>query len=239
LIDIHFILEAIMMAGTHRIFVSGGMVALSLLTAAVVLPGCAPSRAKMVREQRNVTIGLLGASYRPTGNVGVGVAGGAAKEDIEIDREKKSYATNKSEDANVREMKESTTTVSPFVHFYPWETSAFFWGAGVNFTKNRYLFDEEKDGSTALAPTFTEVNYESSTTDLHVPLGWHWIWENGMTLMFDFGPSTTVAYSGRYIDDGGQDGVNAVERDRSIEALDRAKKGGLRFAGSSIVGYSF
>jgi hypothetical protein len=218
---------------------SMGVSLFCLVLVVIGLPGCAPSRAKMVREQRNTTIGLLGASYRPTGNVGIGVAGGAAKNDIEIDREKKSYASNKTEDANIREMKETSTTVSPFVHFYPWETSAFFWGAGVNFTKNRFQFDEEKEGSTSLAPAFTGVTYESTATDIHVPLGWHWIWENGVTVMLDFGPSATVAYSGRYTNDGGDDGVNAAQRDQSVEALDRAKKGGLRFAGSSIIGYSF
>ena len=201
--------------------------------------GCAPSRAKMVREQRNTTIGLLGASYRPNGNIGVGVAAGASKDNVEIDREKKSYATKSTDDIDTRKMAETSSTVSPFVHYYPWETSAFFTGVGANIIKRTYSFDEEKDGSTTLAPSYTEVQYNVSATELHAPLGWNWIWENGITLMLDFGPSMTVAYSGKYADDGSGNGVNSGARDQSVSALDRAKRGGLRFAGASLIGYSF
>ena len=209
------------------------------LVAGPLTQGCAPSRAKMVREQRNTTIGLLGASYRPTGAVGIGISGGAAKKDIDIDRDKKSYATNKSDDVNVRSMSETTSTFSPFVHYYPWETSAFMVGAGLNISKNKYVYDEEKEGSTTLAPTYSEVKYEVSSTEIHMPLGWHWIWENGVTLMLDFGPSVNVAYKGKYSNDGSENGVKPEERDRSISALDNTKQGGLRFAGASLIGYSF
>jgi len=234
------ILEGIMtVAMRARVLGSMGATVLGLLLTASLTQGCAPSRAKIVREQRNTTIGLLGASYRPNGNIGVGISASGAKDEVEVDREKKSYANSKSDDANVQMIAETSSMVSPFVHYYPWDTSAFFVGAGANFTKSRYQYEAEKEGSTTLAPAYTEVNYEVSATDLHMPLGWNWIWENGITLMLDFGPSTTVAYAGRYSNDGGDGGVNATQRDESIAALDSAKKGAVRFSLGSIIGYSF
>jgi len=211
-----------------------GTAGLPLLTS-----GCAPSQAQAIRQGRNTTIGLLGASYRPTGTFGVGVTGQFGSDEFSVDKSKKERATSDTDKANLRDVAERSEAVAPFVHYYPWATSAFFVGAGARFSTLKYTFEEENSQSTALAPSYSEVKYNVASTEVHMPLGWHWIWESGFTAMLDFGPRMNVAYKGRFTDDGSESGVSADQRDRTAESIDRVNRNGVRFGGTGLVGWSF
>lgn len=205
---------------------------------------CAPTNAAAIRQDKSLTLGLPGASYRPTGKVGVGVTGGhVAKQKTTIDNTKTGFGSVVSATADEnpgaqREVEASTYTVSPFLQYFPWDTSAFFIGAGATFNRAYYHFDEATVDSTSLNPQYGEVNYETRSTYVGVPVGWAWIWTPGFSLTLDFGPRARVSRTTNVSRDGSQNEVSSKERDKTIETIDSLEPR-YSWGGSGIIGWSF
>jgi hypothetical protein len=218
-----------------------------VVVAALALTHCAPERARAVREDKSLTLGLPGASFRPTGKISIGTTLGyahRAKTTINntetgmgaIDITPDDDSADLDEDE--RELYTSNVTVSPFVHVYPWDSSAFFFGGGISYSKSNYRFSEERMDSTALAPTYTDVAYDSTSTYVGVPVGWAWIWESGFSLTLDVGPRFRVSRTQEMRDDGEASGVNSQSRDRTVETIDSLENP-VTLGGSGIIGWSF
>jgi len=215
--------------------------------AVTALPlACAPEHAAKVRADKSLTLGAFGAAYRPNGKFGFGATVGTGTETKTVDPTKSDgdVVVTKKVDAdlyNYRNVKTSATGINPFVHYYPWETSAFFVGAAASIYTAKYSFHEETSGSTSLLPSYTDVDYNQNATYVGVPLGWAWIWESGFSLTLDFGPRTRVAATGHYSKDGTDDGVDVAKRDLTTKAIDKLGTG-ILFGGPTgnlLVGWSF
>ena len=220
------------------------LTAVGIICAIGVQVGCAPNNARAIREDRSFTLGLPGVAYRPNGSVALGTTIGSSKDKQKLNTAEDGIeaVTNKASDENKvafeREVEGRSFTVSPFFHYYPWDDSAFFIGLGGSYTSTKYTYAEETEGSTALAPTFTEVAYNSNTSYVGAPIGWAWIWENGITVSLDFGPRVLVSQSGSYKNDGLAGEVNEEKRDRTTEVIESVESP-VTFGGSGIIGYSF
>lgn len=210
--------------------------------------GCAPQRANAVRDDKSLTVGLVGVSYRPTGKIGIGTTYAGSGETNEKMSESSSGAggiisfNSKAEEKETafdsRDVKTSYSVISPFAHYYPIDTSAFYVGLGASMLSSRSKFNEETSGSTELAPEYTEVDFKTNATYVAVPLGWAWIWESGFSLSLDFGPRFRVNASSSYGNDGSSNSVAADKRDASKEYLDN-RVPVMAIGGNSIIGWSF
>lgn len=207
-----------------------------ILALAALFQACAPSQAEAIREERPVSIGYPAAAYRPNGKVAVGVGlDPTVGQEMKVkDTSSGGLALTGNNSDDVQDVKVRTEAVSPFVHYYPWATSAFFVGAGLEVARSRYNFEEDRtDGGT------TNVSYETTGTYLGVPAGWAWIWDNGFSLFFDLGPRWRVREASRFNDSGEDENVNVSERDDMVDDLDELFANRVRFGGSSMIGFSF
>ncbi len=207
---------------------------------------CAPEHASKVRQDKSLTLGLPGVSYRPNGKIGVGVTAGAAsnqKQTVDNSKTGLSSVIGSSNDANSdeadqRQVVSSFVQISPFVQYFPWDTSAFFVGVGGTYYRGSYKFNEEKVDSTSLNPQFAEVDYQTRSNYIGVPLGWAWIWESGFSLTLDFGPRARVSRSAELTKDGKDEGVSSSERDKTVSTIDSLEPK-YTYGGSGIIGWSF
>jgi hypothetical protein len=133
------------------------------------------------------------------------------------------------------EYKVRTQGLSLFFHRYFWPTSAFYWGLGVRREDSKISFDERKTGHTNDDTDRVRVEYTESTTWVGLPLGWDWVWENGFTLMLDFGPRVRVANSRTFSEDGGQD-VDTGDRDSHVDSIGHST---ITLGFGGLIGYSF
>lgn len=204
--------------------------------ASSIFGGCAPSKAMAVRQQKPVTVGFVGAAYRPTGMTDIGVEFGL---DNTLDTSVTRTGADGSKLPEKRDVSVTTRSGALYVHRYIWDTSAFYWGLGVGRAESLSRFSESKTGSTSAAPLFTPVAYETSATYINAPIGWNWIWENGFTLKLDTGPRFAVAKASKFRNDGGTE-VNEEERRITTSALDKTYNPSLYLLVSQLmVGYSF
>ena len=217
-----------------------------LFGACHMISACAPTQARGLREARPFTVALLGVAARPNGNVGAGVALGytgdksfavkSGDSGIKARLKPDNFADD---DARVINQK-SATTISPFVHFYPMVSSAFFLGAGASYTKSRYGFKEHNTEYSVSSQT-TDVEYEKTLVYARMPVGWAWIWNNGFSLTLDFGPALLMSRNGHYNSGGdGMSGVDIAKRDSTrdtVESLD--PKFRVIDGINTMIGYSF
>ena len=223
------------------------LAAVLIVFVAMAATHCAPERAAAVRQDKALTLGLPGASFRPNGKISIGsTIGYANKAKTTIDNTENGMGAivitpSKDDDAaaeDERELYTSYLNVSPFVHYYPWDSSAFFFGGAVSYNKTSYRFAEERMESTSLAPSYTDVSYDSTSMYVGAPVGWAWIWESGFSLTLDFGPRFRVNRNQAMKEDGEADGVNRQTRDKTIETIDSLESP-IALGGSGIVGWSF
>lgn len=224
----------------------GGMIFV-VAALACMSSACAPERAEAIREDKSLTLGLPGASYRPTGKLGVGVTGSYGhREKMTVNTKERgvtalavNFDTNRpSTLEGDKEIDASHTTINPFVQYFPWSTSAFFVGVGGSFYHATYRFEEETEGSTNLAPSYTGVSYDINSTYIGVPAGWAWIWESGFSLGLDFGPRFRVNRDIAYRNDGASSGVNRGKRDETVATIDSLERP-VNWGGTGIIGWSF
>lgn len=221
---------------------------LSFLTAVSLLAGigCAPSRARAVRDDKSLTLGYVGVSYRPTGKISVGTSyRGSAETTTKMNNGSAgmssfTVSSGRNEEAYAnRDIKTSYSVISPFVHLYPSDTSAFYIGLGASMYSSRSEFGEETTAdSTTLAPAYTEVDYQTKANYIGAPVGWAWIWESGFSFSLDFGPRFRLNQSTSYGNDGSAAGVDAEKRNETKEYLD-SRMPVVAMGGNGIIGWSF
>lgn len=223
------------------------LAAFAVIFAALSTTHCAPERARAVREDKSLTLGLPGASFRPNGKISIGsTIGYSNKAKTTIDNSDKGMGAvviTPSNDGDPgaedeRDLYTSNLTVSPFVHYYPWDSSAFFFGGAVSYSKTSYKFAEERMDNTTLAPSYTDVSYDSTSMYVGAPVGWAWIWESGFSLTLDFGPRFRVNRNEAMKENGDSDNVNARSRDKTLETIDSLESP-VAIGGSGIIGWSF
>ncbi len=217
--------------------------ALLVLATSLSFFACAPSNAAAIRKDRSLTLGLPGASYRPSGQIAVGATGGYTSEQkTTVDNNKTGFASvvsNKDENPDSqRELVMSSYSINPFLQYFLWDTSAFFIGAAASFNRANYQFDEQTVDSTSLNPQYGEVNYETKSTYVGVPIGWAWIWTPGFSLTLDFGPRARISRSTTVTQDGSSKNVSSNERDKTIDTIDSLEPR-YTLGGSGIIGWSF
>lgn len=219
-----------------------------IVVAATATSHCAPSRAKAIREDKLVTVGYPGAVFRPNGKIAVGATFAAmtdhkgGMEDATsgpgvLGISSRSAEQRKEISDDKREVKHSLFALHPSVMYFPKDDSAFFIGAGGSYMSSKYKFSEETSGFTSLAPSYADIEYETKATYIGVPVGWAWIWENGVSLTLDVGPRVRMSRSTTYSDDGAAASVDPKKRDQTAKLLDTGEsRVGL---GSLFFGYSF
>ena len=215
----------------------------ALGVACLLLPlasSCAPEKAKSVRQARNLTLGLLGVSYRPTGDFSVGMNGAVGnKTKVELKKKRDDSSESFVPDGDLtfdRDTKKSYQTINAFAHYFPWDSSAFFVGAGLEYDQSKYYFNEQIDGSTALNPLLTDIEYGNKAVYATMPFGWEWIWESGFALTLNLDLRHSVSDQTSYAKDGSQQKVAVDSRDAVVQELDRNHWFG---AGLGIIGYAF
>lgn len=218
---------------------------LFLLAVSQFALACAPSRAKAVREDKSLTLGYVGMSYRPTGKISVGTTYSGSAEttskmtDVSDGMGGLTVSSGRNETAYAdRDVKTSYSVISPFVHYYPSDTSAFYIGLGASLYSSRSEFGEETANSTTLAPEYTDVDYQTKANYIGAPVGWAWIWESGFSFSLDFGPRFRVDQSTSYGNDGSSSDVDAAKRDETKDYLD-SRRPVVAMGGNGIIGWSF
>jgi hypothetical protein len=210
----------------------------TLAAAAVASTSCAPERARAIREDKSLTLGYPGATYRPNGKIGVGATfGGLSDHKSTITPEAPAGMTLDAHQAAKRTVVTSETDINPFVQFFPWDTSAFYVGVGGSYQKAHVSYDELRGGENLDGAT-TSVEYQRSAMYVGVPVGWAWIWAPGASLTLDFGPKFLVSKSNAYTKDGSAGAVDVAQRDRNVKTID--KEGASQvILGNFLLGWSF
>lgn len=216
---------------------------------APLVMNCAPDQAAKLRAEKSLTLGYPGVSYRPNGKVAVGMTGAYSSMGTKVtestDDGKMSISgvttstnTTPSTEGD-RVIAQKTTQLNPFVQYFPWDTSAFFVGAGASYQTKTSRFDEKTSSWTLAEPAYAPVTTNTTTTYLAVPVGWAWIWGTGFSLTLDFGPRIRMSQSTKFTNDGSTAGVDADRRSRTVDAINdqdsRLSLGGA----SSILGWAF
>jgi hypothetical protein len=205
---------------------------------------CAPSNARQVRQDLALTVGYPGASYHPGGTFALGATGNyVPNQKTTVDNSKTGMDSviSAKKDENPEDKREVVSTsywISPFVQYFPFDSSAFFVGAAATINRSYYKFEEETVDSTTLNPQYGEVNYETKSTYVGVPIGFAWIWESGFSLTLDVGPRARVARTSEVSADGSSSYVSSKERDKTIETIDSLEPR-YSWGGSGLIGWSF
>ncbi len=217
---------------------------LAPLAIALASYACAPNNAAQVRAERSLTLGIPGAAYRPSGSVGVGITGSYTPEQkTTIDNTKSglnSVVESGSDESpeSQREVTATSYTLSPFIQYFPWASSAFFVGGGATFSRAYYKYDEETVDSTSLNPQYGEVNYETKAVYVGVPVGFAWIWAPGFSITLDVGPRARISYSSTVTRDGSGRDVSSAEREKTTSTIDSLEPR-YTLGGSGMIGWSF
>jgi len=190
---------------------------------------CAPDNAREIRELRPTTAGWLGGEYRPDGSMGFGLTGDYSRQ-ASLDVFGLLPTASKDRQPEIL----GGYALNAFYHHYIWDTSAFFWGAGLGYMNSRYKWRERTNAYTDASKSYTEVKYDDAATYLRVPLGWNWIWNNGITLLLDFGPSFRITHQTSWPEAG-----TDVDQSRRNDFRDDVASPSFRFGGSGLIGYSF
>jgi hypothetical protein len=210
---------------------------LGLILFVMMSHACATSNAQKVRENRSLTATVFtapGAIYRPNGHVGVG----AVYQSYRRKNDKILHSPENAKEFGTDEFATNETKskgVDTFLHYYPWSTSAFFFGLGLKSTTSAYSLAVSKEG-TSLNDADSNLEYSSKTTKVKVPVGWSWIYENGFSLLFDMG--LKVATNEVSSTNSKGEAVDSKRQKMIIEDLSRDSKGTL-FEPILTLGYSF
>ncbi len=206
------------------------------------LPHCATDQAAKVRDTKPATVGIWGGGYRPNSKAGV-VAnlGGLVSKETH-------YAHNtdegkiKSGKGDAPRSQNITTAdeqkVDLGLHLYPLQTSAFFYGVGLERKNRLTRFDAHTRDSSLVEPKYANVGYQDQIISVGPAIGWDWIWPNGVSVLTDFGPRWEVSKSRSYNSTGENENVDKDQRDKLVKKLDNSS-GMSIISGRAIVGYSF
>lgn len=216
--------------------------ALLILVAASspIVTNCAiaPERAKAIREDKALTLGLpLGAIYRPNGKIGLGTGYSGFQTKEKAKPEASSDLTLDASSKTERELSGRETDINAFIQYFPWDTSSFFFGAGATYRKSKLSYQETVAGST-LTEDSTNVSLERTSTSVGVPVGWCWIWQPGFTFQLAATPSVVASRKTTLSDDGTDGNVDQEQRDRTLKGLAK-NQGVLSVSAGLLIGWSF
>lgn len=209
----------------------------------ITLASCATDQAAKVRGDKPATVGIWGGGYRPKSTVGVvaDVSGAVTRSTnyshVEENGEIKSNKDTKPNAQNIQTQNSQRVDVG--LHLYPFQTSAFFYGLAVNRRKQISSFDSENEGSSLAKPSYSNIQVSDNVIAVGPALGWDWIWPNGISVLWDFGPRWDVSKQRQVIDQA-ENGtkVDQAQRDKIIKKLDGSKA--FQIVDTHlIVGYSF
>jgi hypothetical protein len=205
--------------------------------------GCATDQAAKVRSDKPSTVGVWGGAYRPSAKIGiVSELGGLVSPQTDqkhVDgngdiKDKRGEEAN-SQNIDSRESQE----VDLGLHYYPSPLSAFFFGLAANRRKNVTKFDSPNQGSSLANPSYSNVQVSDDVVAVGPAMGWDWIWPNGVSVLWDFGPRWDVSKSRNMSDNSGSsDKIDVAKRDKLLKKIDNS--GSLRLVDTHlIVGFSF
>lgn len=220
----------------RKLFVSS----LALLMFSVIFQNCAPMKARQNREMKPVTVGLpIGAMFRPTGDMALGLNFASYSErEVKINQD---LAEVRKDPEIERQGSQAATIFRFHSHYYPWADSAFFVGLGVDYYDSTISVaaQETEGGAFALTGAEAEQEYAVQTTQVRLPVGWSWIWNNGLSLLLDLGPvvSTNQDYESKKTE--AASGEEAEQSQQTLESgILEFERGGV-ISPVFMVGYSF
>jgi hypothetical protein len=190
---------------------------------------CATDDAAKLRAEKPIEVGLLGGMYRPDDNKGFGLAANVEKS---IPAPTSFFDTDKNEEKDPEIVQ--ATEFNLFYHHYPWETSAFFVGASAVQRESTFKFDEPRTAGGG----DEEIKFTNKSTYVGVPLGWSWIWDNGISLLLDLGPRYKVSEERTFSNDA-EDEVSSTSRDDTVNDLEGKYLPKLSIGAAGLIGYSF
>lgn len=210
----------------------------------LLMSGCATDQAAKVRSDKPATVGIWGAAYRPTANVGVvGNLSGlvSAETNHQHVDETGEIKSEKSDEPGAQNIKSrGSQKVDLGLHLYPSQKSAFFFGIAANKRKNQTEFETPNEGSSLASPSFSNVQVSDDIIAVGPSVGWDWIWTNGVSLLVDVGPRWDVSRKREVTDDSTQSNkVDVDQRDKLLKKIDNSSGLGTLLYPQLILGYSF
>lgn len=219
----------------------------------MITSSCATNNSAKVRAQRPITVGLstggIGGMYRPNDTFAFGATTGGTSGEAET-LTIYSPANRKAlgaEEFGILESQTSSTNI--YAHYYPWKDSAFYMGLRIKQQEATFVYEVDSSssslgftgedislpddmlsnaerGATNLAGYQTPVSLATSSTQIKIPIGWSWIWENGISFMLELGgPVIGFTQNSTYNIDGEAEGVNTTKRDiLATELIDTVGK---------------
>lgn len=207
------------------------------------MASCATDQAAKERGDKPATVGIWGGAYRPKNNIGIvaDLSGAVNRStDYKHVEENGDIKNKKADKPNAQNIQtRETQKIDVGLHVYPFPKSAFFYGVAANKRKQVTDFNSANEGSSLTNPSFSNVEMSDNIVAVGPALGWDWIWNNGISVLWDFGPRWDISKQ-RQVTDHTQDGarVDQIQRDKLIKKLDSSN--GIRlFDTHLIVGYSF
>ncbi|MDB2447258.1 hypothetical protein N9W79_01395 [bacterium] len=243
------------------------VLSIAFIIATFLTASCATDKSAKVRSIRPVTVGLstsgLGGMYRPNDTYAVGVTTGGSSyegETMKIYSPANQDALG-AEEFDILESQSSTTNL--YAHYYPWKDSAFYMGVRISKRDSTFVYKVESEGGlslsdgqieesgeetrqpegstgTTLVPNLSQISLETSSTQVKIPVGWSWIWENGISCMLELGgPIISFDQSSSYSLSGESEGVNQTKRDILASELKASVGKGSALSPVLGFGYSF
>ena len=217
-------------------------IGLALIFSALVQSSCAGNNAGALREVRPTSVvGTLGPvvslEFRPRRNWALGLYGFSANDELSATK----LNVVKSLWAGLydlsRNLKIEGTNIGLVASSYPFDTSAFRIGLGLESHASRVSFNSDTlDVDANGLPVETKVSYAQNSNYLAIPLGWNWIRTSGISFFLDFGPRIRLTRSTHWKNAGG---TRIDKKDRDSYASEKEDEKNLQLGGSGGIGYSF
>lgn len=182
----------------------------------IILTSCATDKAGQLRQDRPITLGYLGGSYRLQHNIDVGATIDiGSKLDFVYDKDKENVylgafsnlaiGPEKDDSLTIRNVEYKTKpSLNIFARYYIWDQSAFFVGGAYTYKQEVFKYNTLQTGETTYSNKVVKIEDSFNDHLLSIPVGWAWIWENGFSLGISTGPairikgSTTTSASSDY-----------------------------------------
>ena len=217
-------------------------IGLAFVSSALVQSSCASDNAGDLREVRPTSVvGTLGPAlsleFRPRRNWGLGLYGFSADAELNATELNIFESLWDKLDDSSRNLKIEGTDIGVAASFYPFDTSAFRIGLGLESHTSRVSFDSDTlDVDTIGLPVQTKVSYAQNSNYLAIPLGWNWISTSGVSFFLDVGPRFRLTRSTHWKNAGG---TRIDEKARDSYANEKEDEKNLQLGGSGGIGYSF
>ena len=193
-----------------------------------------------IRETKHFTVGLLGAEYRPTiieslsGGIGLGVNWDPwflSFDSDSLNAEK--IASYASQDPYIDV--DRANKISFYASYYLQEESSFFISLIMNIVRVPFSYKVKSVDSYANVEDRSLMKFTTTYIGYGVGIGWHCIWENGLSILagIDFSITATSFSSV----DSRQDAVSNKTKDAILKQYEEEHL--FPFSSKFMLGYSF